>query len=64
MWKMEGNISKMISLNGTNYSVRKAKMEDLLYVKEFYKPVFNEAKPEDMEDDQWKVLHRQACGFI
>ena len=39
-------------------------MEDLLYVKEFYKPVFNEAKPEDMNDDQWKVLNRQACGFI
>ena len=45
----------MISLNGTNYSTWKAEMEDLLFVKEFYKPVSNEAKLEDMEDDQWEI---------
>ena len=54
----------MISLNGTNYQAWKGKMEDLLYVKEYWKPVFAEAKPDDKSDDDWRVLHRQACGFI
>lgn len=39
-------------------------MEDLLYVKEYWKLVFAEAKPNDKSDDEWQVLHRQACWFI
>ena len=39
-------------------------MEDLLYVKEYHKLVFNTEKPEDKSEDEWRVLHRQACGFI
>ena len=62
--KMEANTSRMISLNGTNYQAWKGKMEDLLYVKEYWKPVFAEAKPDDKSDDDWRVLHRQACDFI
>ena len=61
---MEVNTSRMISLNGTNYQAWKGKMEDLLHVKEYYKPVFATEKPDDKTDDEWKVLHRQACGFI
>ena len=61
---MEVNTSRMISLNGTNYQAWKGKMEDLLYVKEYWKPVFSTEMPEGIEEGQWKVLHRQACGFI
>ena len=39
-------------------------MKDLLYVKEYWKPVFSSEMPDDMKEDQWEVLHLQACGFI
>ena len=39
-------------------------MKDLLYVKEYWKPVFTTEMPDDMKQDQWNVLHLQACGFI
>ena len=39
-------------------------MKDLLYVKNYFGPVFMEEKPEDKTDEQWKVLNLQACGFI
>jgi hypothetical protein len=61
---METNTSRMISLNGTNYQAWKGKIEDLLYVKEYWKPVFASEKLGDKSDDEWKILHRQACGFI
>ncbi|KAJ1270585.1 hypothetical protein BS78_06G063600 [Paspalum vaginatum] len=54
----------MVSLSGTNYQAWKGKMEDLLYIKEYRKPVFAEAKPDDKFDDEWRVLHHQACGLI
>ncbi|KAK0594999.1 hypothetical protein LWI29_002469 [Acer saccharum] len=40
------------------------KMEDLLYVKDYYLPVFAEQKPEDKTDDKWTILHRQVYGYI
>lgn len=61
---MELNTSIMILLNGTNYKVWKGKMEDLHYVKEYYKPMYALEKPDDKTDDEWKILYRQACGFI
>ena len=36
---MEANTGRMVSLNGSNYHVWKGKMEDLLYVKDYYLPV-------------------------
>ena len=44
---MESNTSIMITLNGSNYHVWKGKMEDLLYVKDYYLPVFASEKPEN-----------------
>ncbi len=55
---------RMISLNGLNYQAWKGKMKDLLYVKDYYKPVFLETKPEDKTEDEWRIAHLQACGFI
>ncbi|VVA98897.1 unnamed protein product [Arabis nemorensis] len=57
-------MGRMISLDGSNYHIWKSKMEDLLYVKELYVPVFEEKKPEDKTEDQWKLLHRQMCGLM
>ncbi|KAG7553078.1 Zinc finger CCHC-type superfamily [Arabidopsis thaliana x Arabidopsis arenosa] len=58
------NMGRMISLNGSNYHLWKGKMEDLLFVKEFHVPVFEEKKPVEKTDDQWKLQHRQVCGLI
>jgi len=61
---METNISRMVTLNDSNYNIWKAKMEDLLYVKNFYKPVFGDEKPSNISDEEWNLLHRQVCGYI
>ena len=39
-------------------------MKDLLYVKNYFRPVFLEDKPEDKTKEKWKVLNLQACEFI
>ncbi|GKU92547.1 hypothetical protein SLEP1_g6259 [Rubroshorea leprosula] len=54
----------MITLNSSNHQLWKGKMEDLLYVKEFHEPVFSEQKPDSMKNEEWRLLHRQVCGFI
>ena len=61
---MDANTSRMITLNVVNYVIWKGKMEDLLYVKNFYKPVFTTVKPDNITDEEWNLLHRQVCGFI
>ncbi|GJU84542.1 putative RNA-directed DNA polymerase [Tanacetum coccineum] len=61
---MEANTSRMVNLNGSNYHVWKGKMEDLLYVKDYYLPVFSTEKPENKTDAEWTILHRQVCGYI
>ena len=57
-------MSIMITLNGSNYHVWKGKMEDLLYVKDYYLPVFASEKPSDITNEQWTLSHRQVCGYI
>ena len=54
----------MITLNGSYYHVWKGNMEDLLYVKDYYLPVFTSKKPENKTDAEWNLLHRQVCGYI
>jgi len=61
---MEVNTSRMILLNGSNYHKWRGKMEDLLYVKDYYQPVFLSEKPQGKTDEEWKLIHRQVCGFI
>ena len=61
---MEVNTTRMVTLNGSNYNIWKAKMEDLLYVKNFHQPVFATEKPIDKTDEEWNLLHRQVCGYI
>ncbi|GJT89190.1 putative RNA-directed DNA polymerase [Tanacetum coccineum] len=40
------------------------KMEDLLYVKDYYLPIFTTEKPENKTDAEWTILHRQVCQYI
>ena len=55
----------MISLNGSNWTIWKAKMEDLVYCKDLYVLILGvSAKTKDMSDDDWKKLDRKAAGFI
>ena len=61
---MEANLSRMITLNGSNYHTWKGKMKDLLYVKQFHLPVFVSEKPEKLSEEEWTLLHRQVCGYI
>ncbi|GJS04087.1 putative RNA-directed DNA polymerase [Tanacetum coccineum] len=56
---MEANTSRMVNLNGSIYHVWKEEMEDLLYVKDYYLPVFSIEKPENKTDAEWTILHRQ-----
>ena len=51
MLTMEISTTHMISLNGLNFQSWKAKMKDFLYVKNYYVPIFLEAKPEDKTDE-------------
>ncbi|GKD60993.1 hypothetical protein Tco_1298502 [Tanacetum coccineum] len=57
---MEANTCRMVNLNGSNYHVWKGKMEDLLYVKDYYLPVFSTEKPENKTDAEWTIFHRQG----
>lgn len=53
----------MVKLNGANYHQWHLLMEDLIYVKGWHAPVFEEM-PKDMDAAKWKVEHRKLCGFI
>ncbi|CAA0810587.1 Unknown protein [Striga hermonthica] len=59
---METNTSRMVTLNGSNYHVWKGKMEDLLYVKDYYLPVFTDKKPSDKTNKEWELCHRQGSS--
>ena len=61
---MEGNMRKMICLNGRNYNIWKSKMKDLLFVKKMHLPVFSAHKPENVTDENWEFEHQQVCGYI
>ena len=61
---MEVKTSRMVTLNDDNYVIWKGNMEDLLYVKNFYKPVLTTLKPDNKINEEWNILHRQVCGFI
>ena len=39
-------------------------MEDLLYVKDYYLPMFASKNPKNKTDAKWNLLHRQVCGYI
>ena len=61
---MEGNIRKMVCLNGINYNIWKSKMKDLLFVKKMHLPVFSAHKPEIVTDENLEFENQQVCEYI
>ena len=61
---MENNTSRIITLNGSIYHVWKGKMEDLLYVNDYYLSVFASEKLENKTNTEWNLLHRHVYGYI
>ena len=47
---MKINTNRMITLNGSNYHTWKGKLDDLLYVKDYYLLVFATKKPDNKSD--------------
>ncbi|KAG6432970.1 hypothetical protein SASPL_104566 [Salvia splendens] len=59
------SLGGMFKLSGSNYSIWKPSMLDLLYCKDLYLPLQgDEAKPKDMSDDDWIIMHRKTVGYI
>ncbi|CAM8906695.1 unnamed protein product [Rhodiola kirilowii] len=48
--------------DGSDFLYYKMQIEDYLFSKKLYLPL--EAKPEDMNDGEWKLLDRQVLGVI
>ncbi|KAH0695864.1 hypothetical protein KY289_013346 [Solanum tuberosum] len=61
---MEGNMNKMVCLNGRNYNIWKTKMKDLLFVKKMHLPIFTAHKLETVTNENWDFEHQQVCGYI
>lgn len=47
-----------------NYDIQKGKIEDLVYVKDYYLSVLATEKLNNNFDEEWTLLHRQVCGYI
>ena len=58
-------MSDMEKLNGTNFAMWKAQMEDILILKDQYLPIEGVAsKPSSMKDEEWNKLDRKAIATI
>ncbi|CAM8972007.1 unnamed protein product [Rhodiola kirilowii] len=61
----DSKLGGMIVLTRDNYNIWKTKMEDLLYDVDLAQPILNEGKrPEDIKEEEWKLLDRKALGKI
>ena len=59
------SLGGMFKLKGSNYSIWKPSMLDLLYCKDLYLPLEGDsAKPEKMSEEEWKILHRKTVRYI
>ena len=54
---------KIEKFDGTNFSFWKMQIEDYLYQKKMYQPLFGN-KPKGMKDEDWTLLDRQALRVI
>jgi hypothetical protein len=62
---MEESSNSMVKLTASNYSIRKTRMEDILYCKELFNPIeFKGVKPIAISNDDWKKLNTKAIGYI
>ncbi|KAF7113203.1 hypothetical protein RHSIM_RhsimUnG0150200 [Rhododendron simsii] len=62
---MEENSGATIKLTSANYSIWKPRMEDVLYTKDLYLPIYGDTKkPQGTSDEDWKVTNRKAVALI
>ena len=58
-------MSDMEKLNGTNFSLWKAQMEDILILKDQYFPIEGAtSKPSSMTDEEWNNLDKKVIATI
>lgn len=58
----EGKV-KIEKFDGRDFSFWKMQIEDYLYQKKLYQPLSG-VKPDDMKQEEWNLLDRQALGVI
>ena len=62
---MEDSFGGMFKLTGSNYSVWKSKMRDMLVVKDLWLPVqFGDARPDKIDATIWEVMHMKTTAYI
>ena len=49
--------------DGSHFGFWNMQIEDVLYQKKLHEPLSN-IKPEDMKEDDWLLLDRQALGVV
>ena len=62
---MDDSLGGMFKLTGSNYSVWKSKMRDMLVVKDLWLPVqFGDEKPDKIDAAVWEVMHMKTTTYI
>ena len=62
---MEDPFDDMFKLIGSNYSVWKSKMRDMLVVKDLLLPVqFRDGRPDKIYAPTWEVMHLKTTAYI
>ena len=55
---------RMIVLDSHNYSDWKIKMEDLVIVRDLYRPIHRKEIPTGVIESEWKTLNRKVMETI
>jgi hypothetical protein len=62
---MKESSNSMVKLIASNYSIRKTRMEDILYCNELFDPIELKCfKLVATTNNDWKKLNRKAVGYI
>ena len=62
---MEYLFSGIFKLTGSNYSVWKSKMRDMVVVKDMWLPVqFKDGRPDKIDAPTWEVMHLKTTAYI
>ena len=62
---MDESLGGMIKLTGSNYSIWRSKMRDMLVCKDMYLPVLHgQSKPEDINASTWDAMHLKPTSYI
>ena len=63
--EIDESLGGMFKLTGSNYSLWKSKMRDMLVVKDLWLPVqFGDEKPDKIDAAVWDVMHMKTTAYI